>query len=211
MAAADVSMALAAGQPAGLGETRLPIAVPMSLDVEALRRTVSSIVDSALLEPASEQASTPLVSLERINAPDAALVLSIYTYLATQLPALQQAAQELESTRTAASRREVEVESVLNEAERTRSEAETRADAASAEASDARTQLAATQQQLQQTRTELEVARSASESGSNASSQLQQRVVAVEQEKRDLLALLDREKEDAARKEGQSMRAQWES
>jgi hypothetical protein len=203
MAAADVSApALVGGLDDGV--QRLPVSLPPTLDVATLQSVLSGIVDSSLLVPtASGDGSTvSLLPLEKITSPDAALILSIYTFLAGKLPDLQSSASKLESLQAESQRREIEVESTLNEAERTRAEAEQRAEAAAAEASSANAEKEKQREELERTRTELEVVKSSSESGSSALSQLQDRVVNVEQEKRDLLTLLDREKEESARRAG---------
>lgn len=203
MAAADVSApALVGGLDDGV--QRLPISLPPTLDVSTLQSVLSGIVDSSLLvpTPTEEGATVPLLPLEKITAPDAALILSIYTFLAGKVPDLQSSASKLESLQAESQRREIEVESTLNEAERARAEAEQRAEAAAAEASSANAEKEKHREESERIRTELEVVKSSSESGNSALSQLQERVVNVEQEKRDLLTVLDREKEESARRAG---------
>ncbi|KDN51342.1 hypothetical protein K437DRAFT_254932 [Tilletiaria anomala UBC 951] len=183
MAAAEVS----APMPGADGIQRLPLALPITLDVTALQASLASIGN---IEGS--------VSSQRINAPDAGLIVAIYTFLATKLSSLQGAAEALEATRVEASRREIEVETALNDAERARTEAEQRAEVATTDALSAKAEQEKLRSELQGARLELDAARSTSESGGEAQTQLQQRIATAQQEKRDLLALLDREKADSA-------------
>ena len=177
---------------------RLPLSLPASLDVGALQASLNAVL------AASSGASSDSVSVlpEQIHAPDANFILAIYHYLVTQLPPLQAAAEELDAVRAQAARREIEIETLIHDSDRGRAESDQRAEDAEHEASQAMEEKAKLEAELQTARTELEVARLARDSGGNAQTMLEERAVVVEQEKRDLLTVLDRAKEESARLSG---------
>ncbi len=221
---ADVASALeaatAGGGPTAGAASSLQLALPPSLDLNLLQKILSSIVDPALLsasaavpteqadaataETQQQQQQQPALPIERITSPDASLILSIYAFFATQFSALQKGAADASALQAELARRGIEAESQLNDAEQSRAEAEQRAAQAEQLAAQAQAEKHAVDAQLAEASQQLQAAQSQQASGGAANDQAQQRIAQVEQEKRDLLALLDREKEESARNAGES-------
>lgn len=179
---ADVEMA-SVGIPA---RPTLAVDVPADMPLDTLLATLNK--DGAGLD-----------SDERLRAPDADLILQLYRSILSLAP-LVDAQAALEKDKEERERRTVDAESQLHEAERLKAEAEARAEddrLAKEAALGEKMELSGKLAQVEGT---LAALQSTSESGVAQSAEVAGRLEKAEQEKRDMLDMLEREKTECARR-----------
>lgn len=179
---ADVEMA-SVGIPA---RPTLAVDVPADMPLDTLLATLNK--DGAGLD-----------SDERLRAPDADLILQLYRSILSLAP-LVDAQATLEKDKEERERRTVDAESQLHEAERLKAEAEARAEddrLAKEAALGEKMELSGKLAQVEGT---LAALQSTSESGVAQSAEVAGRLEKAEQEKRDMLDMLEREKTECARR-----------
>jgi nucleoprotein TPR len=139
------------------------------------------------------------ITEERIRAPDEALLLHIYNVLLT-IPSLRDAITLHETQQKENERRKVDMESQLHEAERLKAEAETRAEEDRIAKEQAIKEKVEINGQLAQVQGTLAALQSTSDSGIQQSAEVKGRLEQAEQEKRDVLEMLEREKIESSRR-----------
>jgi len=179
---ADVAMDDAAAAP----PAALPLAVPAEVDLGALQSVLSDAV-------------TPL-SLERLAQPDEALVLAVYK-------ALLKSTSELEAQRQARERADVDAEGALHTAQNAAKEAQERAARLEQEVTGAKEAVAPLEREVTALKSENEQLKATQGAGAVTSKETSDRLQSIEEEKRGLLDMLDREKVDSSRKSGESCSA----
>lgn len=168
----------------------LPLALPSTLHLPALSTALASTNPPKPIDEAY------------LRAPDEALVLHLYSTI-LQLPALREASAALEREKAERARRDIEVEEALNEAESVRTEAEERAERERAERERAEAEKDRLAAELAGSNAQLAALKSTSESGTSEVAELKGRLEQVEQEKRDLLSSLEKEREESSRRGGE--------
>lgn len=185
---ADVEMA-PVGIPAPASTTTLPLDLPVDLPLDTLLAT---------LNKDGGEASTTTTE-DRLRAPDAELILHLYRSILSLAP-LVDAQAALEKDREERERRAIDAESQLHEAERLRAEAEARAEEDRQAKETALSDKMALSGKLAQVEGTLAALQSNTESGVAQSAEVVGRLEKAEQEKRDLLDMLEREKTECARR-----------
>lgn len=181
-------MAFGNGNSGGLnGPARLPISLPSTVPIEKLLNVLGS----------TDGASA--ITEERIRSPDEALLLHIYNVLLT-IPSLQDAITLHETQQKENERRNVDMESQLHEAERLKAEAEARAEEDRTAKEQAIKEKADINGQLAQVQGTLVSLQSTTDSDVQKSAEVKGRLEQAEQEKRDLLEMLEREKIESSRR-----------
>lgn len=181
-------MAIGDGIGGGLGGlARLPVNLPSTIPIEVLLNVLGS----------TDGASA--ITEDRIRAPDEALLLHIYNILLT-IPSLRDAIGLHETQQSENERRKVDMESQLHEAERLKSEAESRAEEDRIAKEQAIKEKVEINGQLAQVQGTLAALQSTSDTGIQQSAEVKGRLEQAEQEKRDVLEMLEREKIESARR-----------
>ena len=179
----EVEMHGSDGPPVGLS-----LSVPPSLSLDAVQSVLAGCGAS--------------VTREDLQSPTANVVIQVYTALLA-IPTLRDAVTQYEKDKKDTERRNVDLEMQLHEAERLKDEAEKRAEESRAAREDSIRECSDMSSQLAEARGTLQSLQSNAESGSQESAEAKGKLERIQQEKRDLLEMLERERIESARRAGE--------
>lgn len=169
----------------GLSASGLPIMVPPSLSLDSLQSILATCGAS--------------ISTDQLQSPNSSVILQIYTALLT-IPTLRDSISQFGIERKEAEKTSVEMEMQLHDAERLKDEAEKRAEEDRAAKEEVILEKNQISSQLAQVQGTLDGLQSTAESGTRKSAEVKGLLEKIQQEKRDVLEMLERERLESARR-----------